>query len=236
MTVTHGVHVRLRDPIGVIPLLRDENILDHVLWMWNGPGEICCSEPTIGGSPLVRKYAGKLAGNISIKGRRQGADIWSMPHNPPDQQSTGASLKRTRAKQSCTRCRKQKVKCSGKVPCERCVRCNEADSCELWNRVAGRPKTAVTLEKLEACAYYRPVLVKVAMDFAHRGQPAPDLVVQLARLWLMVVVHQKDVNKEFVKAEIARRTLIPIAHFKVSAHFYSAKLALRLSAPLSGCV
>ena len=107
------------------------------------------------------------------------------------------------------------------------MRCNEKDSCELWHRVAGRPKTADTLEKLEACAYYRPVLLKVAMDFAHRGKPAPDLVVQLARLWLMVVVHQKGANKEFAKAEIARRTLIPVAHFEVGAHF-------TISAPLSG--
>ena len=145
--------------------------------------------------------------------------------NPP--QSNGSSLKRTRVKQSCTRCRKQKVKCSGEVPCERCVRCKEEDSCEHWRPVAEKTKTADTLEKLEGCAYYRPVLLKVAMDFAHRGKPAPDLVVQLARLWLMVVVHQKGANKEFAKAEIARRTLIPIAHFEVGAHF-------TISAPLSG--
>ena len=107
------------------------------------------------------------------------------------------------------------------------MRCNEKDSCELWHRVAGRPKTADTLEKLEACAYYRPVLLKVAMDFAHRGKPAPDLVVQLARLWLMVVVHQKGANKEFAKAEIARCTRIPTAYFEVGAHF-------TVSAPLSG--
>jgi len=137
--------------------------------------------------------------------------------------STGAPLKRTHAKQSCTRCRKQKAKCSGEVPCERCVRCNEQDSCELWHRVAGRPKNADTLEKLEACAYYRPVLLKVAMDFAHRGKPAPDLVVQLARLWLLVAVHQKGADKEFAKAEIARRTLIPLAHFKEEADAVEAE-------------
>ena len=170
---------------------------------------------------LVRKsigseVRGKLLATYLSKGQT-GADIWSMPHNPPDQQSTGVSLKRTRAKQSCTRCRKQKLKCSGEVPCERCVRCNEQDSCELWHRVAGRPKNADTLQKLEACAYYRPVLLKVAMDFAHRGKPAPDLVVQLARLWLMVAVHQKGADRVFAVGEIARRTRIPIAHFKVGA-------------------
>ena len=104
----------------------------------------------------------------------------------------GPSLKRThpRAKQSCTRCRKHKLKCSGEVPCERCVSRNEQDSCELWHRVAPVSMDQSTdsdkLEEVEACAYYVPVLLKVAFDFAHLEKKAPDLVVQLARLWLAV--------------------------------------------------
>ena len=149
-----------------------------------------------------------------------------MSEGPPGQQSTGASLKRTRhtpATQACTRCRKHKLKCCGEVPCERCVR--HSDSCELWQRIIQRPKKAVVrrpkhpdaLERLETCAYYRPVLVQIAITSAHRGKPAPDLVVQLARLWLMVAVHQKGADRVFAVGEIARRTRIPIAHFKVGA-------------------
>ena len=100
----------------------------------------------------------------------------------------------------------------------RCVRRNEQDLCVLWHRqVAGRAEHFVPKD-LEACAYYRPLLLKIALDFAHRELPLPELVVQLARLWVMVLVQQKGLCKEFAKEEIARRTMIPIAHFKVAAY------------------
>ena len=46
-------------------------------------------------------------------------------------------------------------------------------------------------------------LQKLSLDFefTDQGKPAPDLLVQLARLWLMVAVHQKGANKEFAKEE-----------------------------------
>ena len=135
--------------------------------------------------------------------------------NPP--QINGSSLKRPRARQSCTRCRKQKLKCSGEVPCTRCISRKLGHKCELWHRVTGRPKdegTAVVLETLETCGYYSNVLQKLSLDLAHRGKPAPDLLVQLARLWLTVAVQQKGVNTEFAKEEIARSTMIPLASMR----------------------
>jgi hypothetical protein len=150
----------------------------------------------------------------------------------------GPSLKRThpRAKQSCTRCRKHKLKCSGEVPCERCVRRNEQDSCELWHRVNKRQGVYDTwekLQKLQACAYYIPVLLKIASDFVHREMPPPELVVQLARLWLMVLVHQKGVNKEFAKQKISGCTMIPLVDFQVCAYFIILADSLQCAAHIS---
>ena len=148
-----------------------------------------------------------------------------MEQAPPKQQITAAPLKRARARQSCTRCRKQKLKCSGEVPCVRCVSRGLQDKCELWHRITGGPKdtgTAVFLETLEPCGYYSDVLQKLSLNLAQQGKPAPDLLVQLARLWLMVAVHQKGVNTEFAKEEIARSTMIPITSMiqpKVRAAF-----------------
>ena len=72
--------------------------------------------------------------------------------------STGPPMKRarnTRSRQSCVRCRKQKLKCDGSVPCARCVHRGEHDSCQLWHRPTGRPKKSVDVsESLEAIAYY----------------------------------------------------------------------------------
>lgn len=56
----------------------------------------------------------------------------------PDRQAKrgrGAS----RSRQSCTRCRKHKVKCDGQVPCERCIRAKDAQTCQLWHTATGRP-------------------------------------------------------------------------------------------------
>jgi hypothetical protein len=76
------------------------------------------------------------------------------------------------------------------------------------------------LEEVEACAYYVPVLLKVAFDFAHLEKKAPDLVVQLARLWLAVLVRQKGADEELAKQKIARSIMIPLASFQVgAAHF-----------------
>jgi len=47
-----------------------------------------------------------------------------------------------RCKQSCVSCRKAKVKCSGGVPCDRCMRINGGRDCVLWHRSAGRPRSA----------------------------------------------------------------------------------------------
>jgi len=77
-----------------------------------------------------------------------------MEQAPPKQQITAAPLKRSRARQSCTRCRKQKLKCSGEVPCVRCVRRNEQDTCELWHRVT-KSKRVMKPEAHDGC---HPVL------------------------------------------------------------------------------
>ena len=133
-----------------------------------------------------------------------------------DQNSSGASLKRSRARQSCTRCRTQKLKCSGEVPCARCVIRKEEASCKLWHRGTGRPKSTKTPDTLEACAYYSHVLQKISPDLKEEGKPAPDLLVQLARLWLMVAVYQKGADIEFAKEEISRSTKIPLTSIILS--------------------
>ena len=127
-------------------------------------------------------------------------------------EQTSAGLKRSRARQSCTRCRKQKLKCSGEVPCERCVRRNEQDSCQLWHRITGRPKHAAP--SLPPCAYYSACLGKVASNLAAHGQTVPDLVVQMARLWLMVAVQQGGADKQVAKTEIAKNTKVPLASIR----------------------
>ena len=139
----------------------------------------------------------------------------------PSKDSTGEQpsigLKRSRATSSCTRCRKQKVRCSGEVPCVRCVRRNEKDSCQLWHRTAGRPNHAALT--LPPCAYYSACLGKVSSNLAAHGQPMSDLVVQMARLWLLVAVQQNGADKQLAKAQIAKSTKVPLASlrpFKVS--------------------
>ena len=133
----------------------------------------------------------------------------NVPTNLLDQQSTSTSIKRPRrARQSCTRCRKQKLKCSGEVPCARCVSRGEQDSCELWHRGTGRPKSTNASDTLDACAYFSHVLQTISPKLVEQGQSAPDLLQQLARLWLMVAVYQKGADKELAEAEIARSTMI----------------------------
>ena len=67
-----------------------------------------------------------------------------------------------RAKASCINCRKSKVKCSGAVPCDRCIRLRIQRSCELWHRGPGRP-LIVGNPSLRSCQFYTDVFECVAM-------------------------------------------------------------------------
>jgi len=137
----------------------------------------------------------------------------SSPCGPEAPANT--SLKRprsTRSRQSCIRCRKHKLKCDGEVPCARCVKRNEGSSCQLWHRVTGRPrKTLDGAETLPGCAYYSDIVQKIALDHAQHGLPAPNMVLQLARLWLMTGVQQKGFQPPIACSKLALTCRIPIS-------------------------
>jgi len=61
------------------------------------------------------------------------------------------------------------------------------------------------------------------------GKPAPDLLVQLARLWLTVAVYQKGADIEFAKQEISRSTMIPLTSIILSPKVESGSPAHRFA-------
>lgn len=97
-------------------------------------------------------------------------------------QSKPNSLKRphtARARQSCVRCREQKLKCSGEVPCSRCVHRNMAESCQLWHRPTGRPKKTVDpSESLEAISFYSNLEGAVVRVLVPKANHVPNQAKQ----------------------------------------------------------
>jgi len=110
-----------------------------------------------------------------------------------------------RVRHSCVACRKSKVKCTGVVPCTRCVRLGKEAECTLWHRPTGRPKSsyaqitpAEAAARLAAasqgCPHRSDIMRTLAKRFHDKGLPIPQFLIWYSRLLVMMGLRERNIK------------------------------------------
>ena len=127
-------------------------------------------------------------------------------------QESGKPAKRARTaqrvRQSCSSCRKSKVKCSGIVPCERCVRQGKAGTCTLWHRPSGRPPLPTRkLRPMGDCPFYSDLLERIACKLAGETGILPEgvhsCVEQASRMFMMIGLKERSIRAMYAGTRLA---------------------------------
>ena len=112
-------------------------------------------------------------------------------------------------RQSCINCRKSKVKCSGNVPCERCVRLKIFDTCELWHRGPGRPLTVGQATVIAPCPFYCDVFEHVALqqstDFTALSPAVTFCLGHNSRMLIMISKTERSLSAMHSGTKLAMR-------------------------------
>ena len=113
-------------------------------------------------------------------------------------------------RQSCINCRKSKVKCSGNVPCDRCVRLEIFDTCLLWHRGSGRPLGAVGQAiVITPCPFYSDVFERVALqqskDCTALSPAVKSCLDQYSRMLIMISITEQTLSAMHSGTKLAIR-------------------------------
>jgi len=120
---------------------------------------------------------------------------------PPTQELPPA--KQPRCRRSCTSCRSSNVKCSGEVPCSRCVRLGTAAQCVLYHRPSGKRVKKSTGPPPKRCPYQSHIYRKIVTRYVEKGEPLPRHITVICKLWITLALRTKSLKAMYAGTMVA---------------------------------
>ena len=105
-----------------------------------------------------------------------------------------SKIHKPRCRQSCVACRNSKVKCTGEVPCPRCVRLGQAGMCVLYERPGGKKTKKPSRLSVKKCPYFSHVMRRIAVRYVERDEPIPRYLTMYCKWLIMVALRSKSLK------------------------------------------